>query len=339
MMIRSFITGILRASRSWKMILFLLVANLLFTIPIVVPIFLLIVQTSSGTLAANNLFADKIDLRWLTDVFNHQMAGVSLESIGIQVGTLLIVMGLSYLLLNTFFSGGIIRAFWPEDGQFKMADFWLGCGAYFWRFFRLLLISMIFYGAALVIFFLLRRAIDRMTEHATAYETVFLGRWAIILLLILFFAFINMVFDYAKIGAVFNDSRIMFRETFRALRFALRHFFSAFGLYLLITILGLSIFLVLARLRGSLNQSSVAAVFIAILLGQLAIAFRMWARLVLYAAEMDFYQRVRPASAPFIIPTEPPVEVEFLTAERPEPGNAPDNFSPSTEEQTVSKGE
>jgi hypothetical protein len=338
-MIRSFITGILRASRSWKMILFLLVANILFTIPIVVPIFLLIVQTSSGTLAAERLFADKIDLKWLTDVFNHQIAGASLESVGIQIGTLLFVMGSSYLLLNTLFSGGIMRVFESDDGRFKMTGFWAGCGAYFWRFFRLMLISMIFYGAALVLFFLLRRAVDRATEEATAYQSVLAGRWAVMLLLILLFAFINMVFDYAKIGTVFNDSRMMFRETFRAFRFALRHFFSAFGLYLLIAITGFSIFLILARLRESLNQSSVIAVFIAILLGQIAIASRMWARLVLYAAEMDLYQRITPAPPPVILPTEPPPEVEFLAAERSEVESGPDDFLPSTEEQPVSKGE
>jgi hypothetical protein len=202
-----------------------------------------------------------------------------------------------------------------------------------------MLISMIFYGGALVIYFLLRRTVDRAAEQATAYQSVFAGRWAIMILFILLLAFINMVFDYAKISTVFNDSRIMFRETFKAFRFALRHFFAAFGLYLLIAMIGFSIFILLARLRESLNQSSVIAVFLAILLGQLAIASRVWARLVFYAAEVDLYQRIIPAPATVMISTAPPPEVEFLTAERSEMEGEQGEISSSTEEQPVSKGE
>lgn len=105
-------------------------------------------------------------------------------------------------------------------------------------------------------------------------------RWAAMALLALMFAFVNMVFDYAKIGTVVKDSKGMFRETFRALRFTLRNFLSAFGLYLIIAITGLALFLALNYLRWSVDQSSAGTVLLAILLGQIVIAGRMWTRLV-----------------------------------------------------------
>ncbi|MGE0129951.1 MAG: hypothetical protein AB7U82_17855 [Blastocatellales bacterium] len=317
-MIRSFVVGITEANRSWKMILLLLVANILLSLPVVVPIFLLVVFTGGGTLEGDKLLADKLDVVWLIDVFNHQFPGAALETVASQVGVLLLVMGASYLLLNTLFAGGVLGVLNSADGLFTMRKFWAEAGAHFWRFFRLTLISLGFYGAAYGIYALLRWPIDNAAEVASAFGPVVYKRWAAMIALALMFAFVNMVFDYAKIATVVKDSKGMFRESFKALRFALRNFFSAFGLYLIIAITGLALFLALNSLRWSVDQSSVGAVLLAILVGQIAIAGRMWTRLVFYSAEMHLYKKLAPASAapPEPISTEP--EIEFAKAEMPD---------------------
>lgn len=293
-MIRSFIIGLLHASRSWKMILLLLIANNLFTLPLVAPIFWLVALTTGETLTADRMFASKLDVRWMIDLINHQMPGYSLKSTGIQIGLLLAVMGLIYLLLNTFFSGGIIQVFAVYYGHFTMRRLWEGCGAYFWRFFRLMLISLILYGGAGFIFYLAWLKVQIAAAQAASFEPIFYLRWGTISLLVVALAFVNMVFDYAKIRTVVEDGRGMFREAFRALSFTLRHLFSVSVLYSLIAIIGLVPFLLLVRLRDSVDQSSVIAVLAAILLGNAAIAARMWTRLTFYAAELDFYRRCKP---------------------------------------------
>src|SRR6266498_1318428 len=271
-MIISFFVGINEANRSWKMILLLLAANVLSSLPLIVPIFLLVFGASRGTIAADSLMADKLDAVWLMDVANYQFPGAAIETVALQVGGLFVVMGVCYLLLNTLLTGGVIGVFNSADGLFTMRKFWGEAGAYFWRFFRLTLISVIF------------------------------KRWAAMALLALLFAFINMVFDYAKIGTVARSGRVdskgMFRETFRAFRFAFRNFFSAFGLYLIIALVGFALFIVFNALRWSVDQSSAGRVSLAILLGQIAIAGRMWTRLVFYAAEMHLYKKLAPAAAP-----------------------------------------
>src|SRR5262249_8844325 len=137
---------------------------------------------------------------------------------------------------------------------------------------------------------------------ASSFESVIYKRWAAMALLALLFAFVNMVFDYAKLGTVARsdrrDGKGMFRETFRAFRFAFRNFFSAFGLYLIIALVGLALFIVFNSLRWSVDQSSAGRVSLAILLGQIAIAGRMWTRLVFYAAEMHLYKKLAPGAAP-----------------------------------------
>src|SRR5215510_514480 len=300
-MIRSFFVGINEANRSWKMILLLLAANVMLSVPVIVPIFLLVFGASRGRLTADRLMSDKLDAAWLIDVINRQFPGAAIETVAAQVGGLFIAMGVCYLLLNTLLAGGVIGVFNSADGWFTMRKFWGEAGAYFWRFFRLTLISLIFYGVAVGIYALLRWPIKNAAEQASAVESVIYKRWAAMALLALLFAFINMVFDYAKIGTVAHsggvNSKGMFRETFRAFRFAFRNFFGAFGLYLIIAMVGLALFIVFNSLRWSVDQSSAGRVSLAILLGQFAIAGRMWTRLVFYAAEMHLYKKLAPALA------------------------------------------
>jgi hypothetical protein len=301
-MIRSFFVGINEANRSGKMILLLLAANVLLSVPVIVPIFLLVFGASRGRLTADRLMSDKLDAAWLIDVINRQFPGAAIETVAAQVGGLFIAMGVCYLLLNTLLAGGVIGVFNSADGWFTMRKFWGEAGAYFWRFFRLTLISLIFYGVAVGIYLLLRWPIENAAERASSFESMIYKRWAAMALLAMLFAFINMVFDYAKIRTVTHsdrgDSKGMFRETFRASRFAFRNFFSAFGLYLIISLLGLVLFLVFNALRWSVDQSSVGRVLLAILLGQIVIAARMWTRLVFYSAEMHLYKKLATAAAP-----------------------------------------
>src|SRR5262249_59098439 len=83
-MIRSLFVGITEANRSWKMILLLLAANILLSLPAAALIFLLMVGASSGTLAADRLMGDKLDVFWVIDLFNHQFPGAALETVALQ---------------------------------------------------------------------------------------------------------------------------------------------------------------------------------------------------------------------------------------------------------------
>jgi len=293
-MIRSFFIGLLHASRGWKMILLLLVANNLITIPLAVPIFWLVAYSTGRTLTAERMYADKLDVSWITDVINQQVPGFSLESTGIQIGLLLAILALVYILMNTFFTGGIIEVLVMDYGHFTMRRFWGGCGAYFWRLFRLMLISLVFYGGAGLAYYLVQTKLDGATAQATSYEAFLYQRWGSMALLLVLLAFVNMVFDYAKIRAVVDGSRAMFSGAFRALAFTLRHFFSVSVLYLLIALFGIALFFLLVRARNSVVQSSVLTISATILLSQTAVAAQIWTRITFYAAELDFYRRYKP---------------------------------------------
>jgi len=229
---------------------------------------------------------------------------------GIQLGLLLAFLALIYLLMNTFFAGGILEVLAADYGHFTMRRFWGGCGAYFWRLFRLMLISIFFYGLAGFIYYLATTAYETAAEQATSYESLLYQKWGSLALLILLLAFVNMVFDYAKIRTVVEDSRAMFGGAFRAFGFALRHFFSVTILYGLIAVVGLVLFFLLVQARNSLEQSSLLAISGAIVLSQTAIAAQIWTRLTFYAAELDFYRRYKPKKVQLLTP-EPEEESPY----------------------------
>jgi len=304
-MISALLVGVARASRNWKMILLLLVTSIIVATPAAVPIFLVIVQTSRKTLAAPALLADKLDAVWLIDLVNEQFAGTSFVSVALQVAVLLLVVAVVYLLVNVLFAGGIIEVFAAEDSRFSIRRFFSGVGAHFWRFVRLWLVSLIAYGIAFAAYAIALLRIDAADKLATTEAPGAIRKWVATIVLLLLLAIINMTFDYARIGAVLNERRKMFRETFRAARFAFRHFARAFGLYLIIAMIGMVVFWLVARLRNLVPQTSLFAVMVAFILGQLAIASRMWTRLAFYAGEVDLYQRLVPPVAPVPPPSQP----------------------------------
>ncbi len=294
-MIKSFLRGIRLATGSWKMILLLLLANILFSIPLALLVFLLITQTAGGTLVAQRLYGDKLDPVWFFDVINEQFAGASPATFALQVSGMLAVCGIVYLLVNTLFAGGIIEVFASADRRFTMRKFWGGCGGYFWRFFRLMWISMIFYAMAIGVYALVMWRIGKADSTATVERPTVIKSFAALLLLLLLISIVNMVFDYARIAAVVNDRRKMFRETFKAAGFAFRHPVSAFGLYLMLGLSGLILFAFFLWLRSLVHQDALGPILLAVLIAQLAMASRMWTRLAYYAGQVDLYQSLVPA--------------------------------------------
>ncbi|MEW6212567.1 MAG: hypothetical protein AB1631_29850 [Acidobacteriota bacterium] len=311
-MLGSFINGIMQASRSWKIILLLLAANMLFSLPMAVLVFLFVMKSAGGTIFAQRLFADNLDAVWFSDVINDRIPGASLAGAGIDLLVMMCVMALVYLIANAFFAGGIIEVLASEDRGFTMKKFFSGCGHCFWRFFRLLLVATIFYGIAIGIFVLLLMRIDSADKLSTVERPGALKTLAAALLLLALMALVGAIQDYARIGAMLNDRRKMWREWFKSARFVFRRFLSAYSLYVLIAVAGLMVFGLIAWLRGGVNQNSSLNIFLAFLLGQLAIASRMWTRITFYAAEIDLYRKLSLSSA----------TTEAASTERAEPGEA-----------------
>lgn len=312
-MLNALLTGIGSATRNYRLLLLLWVFNLLFTLPLTVPVFVLIQESTSGRPVAQRLSGELLDTAWLIDMVNGQFTEVSLTGLGLTTVFLLLFCGALYLLANLFFAGGILEVL--TKPKFTMRRFWRGGGTFFWRFVRLWLYSLFFYGALLIGHQIVSQALNKAEKQATAEGPAQIRKIILLFVALLLLALVNLAFDYARISTVWRDSRKMWRETVNGWRFALGYVLRTYSLYLLLALIGLALFALFCWLRSSLRQASFFAVVVAFVFGQLAILARVWTRVALYGGQMDLYYRL--ALPPPMPTTAPPMEFRPATKELP----------------------
>lgn len=312
-MFHSLIKGFVYASRNIRMVLLMYVFNFLFTLPLIIPVYLLIMATVRGRPIARAMFGDKLDAIWLIDFLNNRLGGFTIESLGVSLA-LVPVFAIGYMLVNAFFSGGILSMYnldekraegengngaprlsilnaYVANVEADLKMFWSGCWKYFGRFFRLMIVSMIFHAAIIFAAAIIYKYFKSYTDSVDAFSFVVYKQLSLFILLILAFAIVNMIFDYAKIGIVVYAAPSVVRETARAVGFTLQRFIGAFVLYSSLSIIGLAIYVALTWVRSDINQSSIKTVLLAILLGQIAIFSRMWFKAVILGAQFAYYRR------------------------------------------------
>lgn len=191
------------------------------------------------------------------------------------------------IALWVFLSGGVIDRL-ARGRPIGAAHFFGTCGVFFWRFLRL----AVFVGAAYwALFnwlhpFLFSKVFHHFTRDMTAERSGIVLRTALYIGFGLAVAFVSLVADFAKTRAVVEDRRSMFGAIGAALRFIRRRPFRVAGLYLLNVIA----FLVILRLWLQVAPSAGAANWLALLLTELYLLLRVWAKLAFMASEIVFFQ-------------------------------------------------
>src|SRR6516165_11134092 len=173
----------------------------------------------------------------LEHLLKYSLAGESLskgfdlemffELVNVPSANLMRSMGSSFLfallfpLFMLFVTGGIL-AVYRDDRRFTTGEFFAASGAFFWRFVRLMLFSLVPFGILAEAFSGVRRIAARLGDRATAAETEFyillMGSVVVVLLVL----FVRLWFDIAQVRAVVQDERRMWPNLWRALRITWR---------------------------------------------------------------------------------------------------------------------
>jgi len=194
--------------------------------------------------------------------------------------------GLLFLLLSLFFAGGAISVFVKEE-KGDICQFFAGGGRYFLRFLRLFLFSLIFLGVILFLRGSGNKLISRIFLDSPNEPLVFYSKLALNLVILFLLLFVDMVFDYAKIGMVVGEKKGAFRSTLSALSFSFRNFSASFSLYLLLFLVGGAVTYGVHLLGWRvLHQSAPLLLF---LVYQLYFLFRVALTLAFYSSECSLY--------------------------------------------------
>ena len=256
--------------------------NLIFSLFAVGPFFFLMMKHMSHSFSGEHAL-QKLDIFWLAD-FVYRFMNITPALMGLTL-----LAAVLYLLLAVFLNGGIIGCLNRPEVKTTLADFFHDCGLYFWRFFRLFILSIPVYLAFLGIFFQLIKAFLEIFNRraATEWPALIISNLRFLTLLLLL-TMVAMFFDYVKIGLVTSGRKKVLKETWLTLKFIWRRFFKAWGLYLLAGLIFVALTLFYLEIARLLPKNRPLLVLLVFLWQQIYILCRQWSKVLFFASELEF---------------------------------------------------
>lgn len=196
---------------------------------------------------------------------------------------LLAGIGLVYLVFWSFFSAGLVGVYTSPENDVSLLGV---AGTYFFRFVLLTAIAGVIYY--LLFNFVLdwfSSLVSSATRETIDERTVFVWvffKYAVLWLLVWT---VNMIFDYAKILTVKYEQKNPFVAILNALRLVFGNIFKTWGLYFLITLIGVVGILIYWLIAPGAGQMSFTSILLTFLISQLIIIFRVALRCLYYASE------------------------------------------------------
>lgn len=274
--------GFQTVNKRIKIAVYLWVVNLLFSLVVIAPLYFLLQNEFSRSLLENQMAKGNDFLIWMGDfLFKNRDFYPAL------LGWILVPM-LLYLFFNIFLSGGVIGRIASPHEKTSLSNFLSDCGKYFYRFFRVFLISLIgfilFFG---VIYRLISALFEIWTENAsTEWPLIFVSNLKF-LIAVLLFSIVRMFFDYVKIRLVMEDSKKAVRSTLLNFTFLGKRFFRAWFLYLLVGLVAVILFMIFVLVHRISPQNGIFFIFL-FLWQQLYVFSRMWTKMLFFSTEYHF---------------------------------------------------
>jgi len=284
---RLFVKGFGFGFRKRRLAVRLWAVSFLFSLLVVAPLAFAIHGQLAHSLSADTVLA-RLDADWLTDLSTRYM-----EATPLIVGLLLAAV-VFYLLLTAFLNGGVIGCLARAESRTTLADFFHDCGLHFWRFFRLLLVSVPFYLLiAGALHGMIAALLEALSRRSATEWPVLVASNIRLLALVLLLGLVSMFFDYVKIGLVTSGRKGVLKETWWTLKFILRSFFRAWGLYLLAGLAFVALTLLYLEVARILPQGRPPLILLAFLWQQLYILGRQASRVLFFASELEFSKQYR----------------------------------------------
>ncbi|MGJ5818525.1 hypothetical protein [Paludibaculum fermentans] len=245
------------------------------------------------------------DIAWLVELYFY-VQGSPLSAI---VPTLLLAVFLLFMG-SIFLAGGAVKMLVYDGPDYSPRMFYEGCGRYFWRFLRLTLYSLLFYGSVLILQRILRKLAEKAWGEGMEDHQLIIAGWVVSGLTIVLCGVVSTAMDYAKVRLVSDDSRKSLRAAFGSMRLVLTHLGKTMGAWLVLMVI-LAVFVGLyLPVSNWLQGGGAGKVLALIVVQQLYVFSRVWLRMMAWgtAAELDPFVRPKPLPPPE--PVYVPVAVE-----------------------------
>ncbi len=230
-----------------------------------------------------------------------------------------------FLAFMLFIMGGVLATY-GDDRRLTAGEFFAACGAFFWRFVRLLLLSIVPFVIVGIIYRVLKGVANQVGDRAIADQVGIFMRWGALLVFLLLALAVRLWFDVAQVRTVVQDERWMWRNIWRSLRITCHDLGHLYAMYLLISFLGLITLAVGLMIWAKLPPTAGGAVFLVL---ELIIFAQVATRLWQLASATAWYKRHAELVPADVVAFTSPAPVEIIETEPgvesvpPDPGPGP----------------
>ncbi len=176
----------------------------------------------------------------------------------------------------------------PGPPRLNTGDFFAASGAFFWRFVRLMLFSLVPFALLGNAYLSVEKASDYLGDKAVADQVGFVIWLVGVIILVLLALFVRLWFDIAKVHAVASDERRMFRSAWKGLDITRRQMRALLWMYLRISLVAWITLLVAFLIWTKLPPTAIWATFVLL---ELVMLVQLGARLWQMASATVWYKR------------------------------------------------
>ncbi len=260
----------------------------------------------------SNLFAGRMELYKLLPDFDFMIYSDFMNNYTYLIQPYLQMItwfGAFYFFFTVFFAGGVLKSFEGSIIKSKTQAFFAGCAKYFFRFLRLGIYILIFQLIIYLVISLIFAMILANVMESSAEPTIFIVLVIWIIFHLLFFIFISIISDYAKIILIKEDSNKVWKAVYSSLKLSLRKIHLVFPLYILLLIIPAVVTLIYFIIDTLVGKQNNLTVLIMFLIQQVFIWTRLFSKVWLLAGEYEFF------NSQLITRKQPLLTQEILTNE------------------------
>jgi hypothetical protein len=275
-----------RSGLAWRALGWCYLVCLAVALAVFVPVFAFVRSTVAGSTMSSELAVGS-NANWLVDLIGKPGASFAMSSLLLIsfIAAIVYVVGVAVL------SGGVFAYLASALGvRDRDSSFLVECARTAGPLVRIALLELPVVVVVGLVFVLARLALEALDAPGSL-------SWFLLAAAAFVLAFVTSIFDYARIHVVTEGSRSALRSLLAASRFTVENLVSVAGIAAATVLLACVVFVVGVWLHGLVPLDTGLLVLVGLLLGQLAIAARLWTRLVAYASEMALWSASRAKSA------------------------------------------
>ncbi|KAB2845631.1 MAG: hypothetical protein F9K45_03565 [Melioribacteraceae bacterium] len=274
--------GVRSVYHNRKFIFLLWGANALSAFVLSIPVYAVLFDSLNRSVLSDKL-ALNFDYIWFIQFLNIYKSNLA------QIPYMLYGMMAIYLLVQTFFLGGLISVF-NIPAKNHTVDFFYGGVRYFVRFTKLMLFSVLFILIAFLVNDYLGVLILSLFEKSENIRAEFVLMSLRYILLMFLIGVCAMISDYSKVNIAVKDNYNIFKTVYETVIFLKNNFTKVFLLFLIVAILGAAGAIIYNLVRVTIPETPFYFLIVSFILQQMLIIFRLFIRMLFYSTEVILFK-------------------------------------------------